>query len=106
MFHIKIKNFPKWHFRYRITAKLIPNTMKKTRNQYSFKRKLYGVLTVLFLSSTILLFLISQFVRDGAFGVEDNSVTFGLISYICLTLTAIFLRLEINFSDKEKCQNK
>ncbi|MFA6515280.1 MAG: hypothetical protein WCT42_03395 [Candidatus Paceibacterota bacterium] len=77
----------------------------KDKNQYSFRRKLYGGLAIVSIFLTIILFLISQFIRDGIFEVKDISATFGIFSYFFLTLSAIFLGLEINFYDKEKRDN-
>jgi polyferredoxin len=80
--------------------------MENRENQYSYRRKLYGRLAVIAIFLTIILFLISQFIKNGVFGVKDISATFGIFSYFCLAISAIFLGLEINFYDKENKENK
>ena len=75
--------------------------MKNKVNKYTFRRKFYGILTVIFLGLSILSFLISQTVKNGIFEIQDINFLFGIISYSCLLLTSIFLKLEISISDKE-----
>jgi len=80
--------------------------MKKTYDHYGFKRKLYAVLTVIFLILTVISFLVSIYIRDGIWGIKDTSYTFGIISYCCLLLTALFLGLELYTPDPQKPEPK
>jgi hypothetical protein len=80
--------------------------MKNNVNKYTFKRKVYGIFTVVFLVLSILSFFISQILKNGVFEFQNINSLLGIISYGFLLLTSIFLKLEINTSDREVKENQ